>query len=55
MENDNLLSAISDMMDRMKDIKKQNNQIEKANQLTLDAWGRGIENRKWLKSELKTM
>ena len=102
MENEKLLSAISDMMDQKlepihqrldrmegrmdhiedrmdrmegrmdklesqvsalragqlemsKDIKKLNNRIEKANQLALDAWGRGVENRKWLESERKTM
>ncbi len=42
-------------LDMSKDIKKLNNRIEKANQLALVAWGRGVENRKWLQGERKTM
>ncbi|MDE6517016.1 MAG: hypothetical protein K2L18_04085 [Acetatifactor sp.] len=45
----------SGQLEMSKDIKKLNSRIEKANQLALDAWGRGIENRKWLESERKTM
>ena len=42
-------------LETSKDIKKLGSRIEKANQLALDAWGRGVENRKWLETDRKTM
>ncbi len=42
-------------LEMSRDIKKLSSQIDKANQLALDAWGRGVENRKWLESERKIM
>lgn len=42
-------------LEMSKDIKKLSSQIDEANQLALDAWGRGVENRKWLESERKIM